>query len=180
MERLTPHCPPMSPQCSTKRSAALGSFPAFSVISVITEMSEIEERKSSAQAIRENLSELQRVTLWLPDQLPQEMGTDRSRACRARPRPKPRAFGQRFMQHQHLADGLGGDETHEPPAAVDHGDGGRRFFLQHAERLFQAAAMTDGRHRGGHGVGDAGVGAELLERANEIAAAEEADRLSCR
>ena len=40
--------------------------------------------------------------------------------------------------------------------------------------------MTDGRHRGGHGVGDAGVGAELLERANEIAAAEEADRLSRR
>src|SRR5215471_1090309 len=38
----------MSPQCSTKRSVALGSLPAFSVISLITEISETEERKSSA------------------------------------------------------------------------------------------------------------------------------------
>src|ERR1700747_3526920 len=121
------------------------------------------------------------VWLWLPYQLLfAGIGTDWSRPGGARPRSKPRAFRQRFMQHQHFADGLGGDETHEPPAAVDHGDGGRRFFLQHAERLFQAAAVTDGRHRGGHGVGDAGVGAELLEGANEIAAAEEADRLSRR
>src|SRR5215472_442255 len=114
----------MSPQCSTKRSVALGSFPAFSVISVITEISETEERKSSAQAMRENLSELQRVMLWLPDSChSQGVGTDRSGAGGARPRPKPRAFGQCFVQHQHLADGLGGDETHEPSAAVDHGDG---------------------------------------------------------
>src|SRR5690349_11411138 len=114
----------MSPQCSTKRSAALGSFPTFSVISVITELSETAEGKSSAKAIRENLLGLQMVMLWLPDQLPfAGIGTDWSRAGGARPRPKPRAFRQRFMQHQHLADGLGGDETHEPSVAVDHGDG---------------------------------------------------------
>src|SRR5262249_1440299 len=112
----------MSPQCSTKRSLALGSFPAFSVISVITEISETEERKSSAKAVRENLFGLQRVMLWRPDQPLCAGNGHGSRAGRARPRPKPRAFGQCFMQHQHLADGLGGDETHEPPAAVDHGD----------------------------------------------------------
>src|SRR5262249_28916862 len=43
---LTPHCPPMSPQCSTKRSAAPGSLTVFSVISVITEISGIFEGKS--------------------------------------------------------------------------------------------------------------------------------------
>src|SRR5262249_35112342 len=45
-ERLTPHWPPMSPPCSTKRSLALGSFPDFSLISVMTEISEKAESKS--------------------------------------------------------------------------------------------------------------------------------------
>src|SRR6266404_8372761 len=114
----------MSPQCSTKRSAALGSFPAFSVSSVITEISEARERKSSAKAIsRESLGIAKGYAIGSPISChSQAIGTDWSCTRRARPRPKPRAFRQRFMQHQHLADGLGGDETHEPPAAVDHGD----------------------------------------------------------
>src|SRR5438128_1932084 len=113
----------MSPQCSTKRSAALGSFPAFSVISVITEISETAEGKSSAKIdSREPLGIAKGYANGSPPISchSQAIGTDRSRPGGARPRPKPRAFRQRFMQHQHLADGLGGDETHEPPAAVDH------------------------------------------------------------
>src|ERR1700709_2840513 len=38
-ERLTPHSSPMSPQCSTKRSTAAGSF-FLAVVSVMTEISD--------------------------------------------------------------------------------------------------------------------------------------------
>src|SRR2546429_5269442 len=125
----------MSPQCSTKRSAALGSFPVFSVISVITEISEGAEGKSSAKSnSREPLGIAKGYDNGSPISChSQAIGTDWSRPGRTRPRPKPRAFRQRFMQHQHLADGLGSDETHEPSVAVDHGDGGRRFFLRSEE-----------------------------------------------
>src|SRR5262249_50944171 len=134
----------MSLQCSTKRSVALGSFPAFSVISVITEISETEERKSSAFKQFERTSrDCKGLCYGGPISChSQAMGTDRSRAGGARPRPKPRACRQGFMQHQHLADRLGGNETDEASAAVDHGDRGRRFFLQHAARLFPAASRT--------------------------------------
>src|SRR5258708_4659534 len=39
----------MSPQCRTNRSMASGSFAGFSVVSVMTEISEIAEWKSSAK-----------------------------------------------------------------------------------------------------------------------------------
>src|SRR5262249_59445472 len=82
------------------------------------------------------------------------------------------------MQHQHLADRFRGDETDETSAAVDHGDGGSGFFLQHAECLVEAAAVADGRYGGGHCVGDAGIGTQLLERADEIPAPEQTHRLA--
>src|SRR5882757_7797571 len=46
-ERLTPHSSPMSPQCRMNRSTAAGSF-FLSVVSVITEISDITAWKSSA------------------------------------------------------------------------------------------------------------------------------------
>src|SRR4029453_17868497 len=81
-----------------------------------------------------------------------------SRAGWARPRPKPRARRQGLVQHQHLADRLGSDEADETATDVDHGDGRRRFFLQHAKGIFPATAVTDWRHARSHELGDAGVG----------------------
>jgi hypothetical protein len=58
-ERLTPHCPPISPQCSTKRSMAIGSGFLLSVISVMTEISDETGEKSRRFAAR--------VNDWCPD-----------------------------------------------------------------------------------------------------------------
>src|SRR5262249_19395338 len=62
-----------------------------------------------------------------------------------RPRPQPHALRQGFVQHQHLAHRFRRDETDEASAAVDYGDGGSGFLLQHAECLIEAAAVADGR-----------------------------------
>ena len=101
-----------------------------------------------------------------------------SRPRRRAPRPKPRALRQRVVQHHHLADRLRGDEADELAKVVDHGDRGRGFLLQDAERLVEAAARSDGRHVRGHRLADSGVGPEVLERADEVVATEHADRLA--
>src|SRR5262249_52858116 len=97
----------MSPQCSTKRSAAPGSFPVFSVISVITEISEQTEGKSRGPGgLSENPWAARGYAMAPMGDQPRQKP---SRAGGARPWPKPRPGGQGFMQHQHLADRLGGE-----------------------------------------------------------------------
>ena len=63
------------------------------------------------------------------------------------------------------------------PLGVDHADRGRRLFLQHAERLVERAAVADKRQRAGHRFRHPGVGAALLDGADQIVAAEHADRM---
>lgn len=48
-----------------------------------------------------------------------------SSAAIGSPRSELRAGGQRMMQHQHLADSLGSDQTDELARDVDHGHGRR-------------------------------------------------------
>src|SRR5262245_53219352 len=127
----------MSPQCNTKRSIASGSFSVFSIISVMTEISQTTEAESSCPEGGRELGK----TLLIIDGYDRRLAgghwhSPRQRWSRAgwpRPRPEPHAFRQGFVQHQHLADRLRGDKTDETSAAVDHGDGGSGFFLQHAE-----------------------------------------------
>src|SRR5947207_13175186 len=111
----------MSPQCSTKRSAASGSFSEVSAISVMTEISKAAEGKSSAKAACDKTID---VTGTYRGSRLAAVGAplrpDRSRAGHPRPRAEPHAGGQGFLQHHHLAHGLGGDEPDEAAAAVDH------------------------------------------------------------
>src|SRR5258708_928289 len=63
-----------------------------------------------------------------------------SRPRRAAPRPELHALRQRLVEHHHLADSLRRDEPDQPSGVVDHGDRGRRFLLQQAERVLETAA----------------------------------------
>ncbi len=101
-----------------------------------------------------------------------------SRSGRPAPRAKAHPFGQRFAHHQHFGDGFRRDQADQPAAGVDHADRGRRLFLQHAERLVERAAVADERQRAGHRFRHPGVGAALLDGADQIVAAEHADRMA--
>ena len=64
------------------------------------------------------------------------------------------------------------------PSGVGDADCGHRFLLHQLERLLERHAMADGRKLRAHGVGDARVRPERLERADERATVEHADRLA--
>jgi hypothetical protein len=69
----------------------------------------------------------------LPGERPPAGRSPPSASRRSVPRPEPHALRHRLLQHQHLADGFGGDETDQAAGRIDHRDRRRRSLLQDAE-----------------------------------------------
>src|SRR5207342_2947667 len=97
---------------------------------------------------------------------------------RATPRPGSDASGQCLLQHHHFGNGFAGNESCQLAGGVRNADGRCRFLLQQFECLFQRDSMADGRQFRGHGIGHARIRAARLDGANQISAAEDADRLA--
>jgi hypothetical protein len=66
------------------------------------------------------------------------------------------------VQQHHLADGFRRHQADQAAGGIDDGNAAGGFFLQDAEGVFEIAAVADGRQRGRHRFGDAGVRAELF------------------
>src|SRR5215472_17090755 len=91
------------------------------------------------------------------------------------PGAKAHARWQRLAHHQHLPDGRRRDEPNQATGVIDDADGWHRLLLQQPKGLIERAAVADGRNVRSHRLSDAGVVSELLESADDLGAAEQAD-----